>query len=612
MRVRPSGISRSFNSCGLALLVFGLLLACYWPALRGGILWDDPAHITRPELRSWSGLGRIWTDVRATQQYYPVLFSAFWIEHRLWGDSTFGYHLLNVVLHATSCCLLALGLRRLWSTQSLPVQPGAIAERVVPAGAEWFAAVLFAAHPVCVESVAWITEQKNTLSLVFYLLAGLAYLEFAAHRRLRWYVTASALFLLALGSKSITVTLPAALLVVFWWKNAKLSWRREIGPLIPWFLTAAAMGLFTSWVERKVIGAEGAEFELSIVQRTLLAGRAVWFYVGKLVWPTRLNFFYPRWEIPADAAIWLAYLAAGLAVTAVLWAIRRRTRGALAGWLIYVGSLVPILGFFKVFFFRFSYVNDHFQYLASLGFIATAAGGAAVALERAPPWGRAAGRALCVVAVIGLAVLANRQSRLYHDNETLFRATIAENPGSWMAHNILAVTLSKAPDRHAEAIAEYEEALRLHPDSPDAHFGLGVELVRLPGRRAEAIAQYERALQLRPGYAEAHNNLGLELSKDPGRASEAMEHYEAALRVKPDFAEAHGNLANLLAGMPGRLPEAMAHYQEALRINPDIAWVHCRLAFCMSQIPGHESEALAQYGEALRIQPDYIDAHNAL
>src|SRR5664280_3233288 len=106
MRVRPSGISRSFNSCGLALLVFGLLLACYWPALRGGILWDDPAHITRPELRSWSGLGRIWTDVRATQQYYPVLFSAFWIEHRLWGDSTFGYHLLNVVLHATSCLSL--------------------------------------------------------------------------------------------------------------------------------------------------------------------------------------------------------------------------------------------------------------------------------------------------------------------------------------------------------------------------------------------------------------------------------------------------------------------------------------------------------------------------
>ena len=161
----------------MVLLIFGLVLFCYWPALRGAILWDDPAHVPRPELQSWQGLGRIWTDIHATQQYYPVLFSAFWVEHRLWGDNTLGYHLVNVVFHTLSCCLLALLLRRLWG----PAPTGE--SSVVPVGAEWFAAALFAVHPVCVESVAWITEQKNTLSLVFYLLAAFVYLDFAERRQ---------------------------------------------------------------------------------------------------------------------------------------------------------------------------------------------------------------------------------------------------------------------------------------------------------------------------------------------------------------------------------------------------------------------------------------------
>ncbi len=594
----------------MIFLVTGLVAACYLPALPGGMLWDDPAHVTPPDLRSWHGLARIWTDLGATQQYYPVLYSAFWVEHRLWSDHTLGYHLLNLLLHATSCCLLALLLRRLWSLPG-PTGPRGPAPGL-PAGAEWFAAALFAVHPVGVESVAWISEQKNTLALVFFLLAALAFLRFWARRTGRAYVLASGLFLLALGSKTATAPLPAALLVAIWWRCGRLSWRRDVAPLLPWFLAAAAMGLLTSWVERNFVGAEGAAFHLTAFERLKLAGRVVWFYLGKLVWPAGLTFFYPRWNVPAAATGWIAGFAVLVAVTGLLWAARRRTRGPLAAWLLYLGLLFPALGFFNVYPFVFSYVADHFQYFASLTLIAAAVGGTAIGLAGLPPRLRTAGRVAEAALILALAWSANRQSRLYRNNETLFQATLARNPSSWMAHQILAVTFARAPDRHAEAIAEYRAALRLNPDYADAHFGLGVELARIPGRQAAAIAEYERAVQLRPIYAEAHNNLGLELARIPGRAADAIAHFQAALAVKPQFAEAHANLGEVLARLPGRQAEAIAQFDAALKIKPGLAWVHCHLAYLLSKTPGREAEAIAHYQQALRLQPDYVDAHNGL
>src|SRR5664280_1101095 len=489
--VLPSGRLKSW---GMVALICGLVLACYWPALRGGLVWDDEDHVTRP------GLGRIWFEMRSTQQYYPVLHSAFWIEHRLWGDATLGYHLMNVMLHAAACCLLAVVLRRLW-------EPGQAASpgtgRAIPAGTEWLAALIFAVHPVCVESVAWISEQKNTLSLVFYLLAALAYLDFESGRKSRSYWLASAFFLLALGTKTVTATLPAAILVVLWWRNGTLSWRRDVRPLIPWFLTAVVAGLVTAWVERKLVGAEGTGFDLTATQRVLLAGRVVWFYLGKLVWPADLMFIYPHWNI-ATAGGWYGWLGGALAVTAAFWLVRGRSRGPLAGWLFFTGSLFPGLGFFNVYPFIFSYVADHFQYLASLGIIVTVAAGIALILTRASPRARAVGQILCGLLVAGLGFLANRQSRVYADGVTLYRATLARNPDCWMAHNNLALILVKSPAGGAEAVAHYQEALRLKPD-----------------------------------YAEAHNNLAAALADLPGRESEAIEHCEQALRIHPDFAEAH-------------------------------------------------------------------------
>ena len=643
----PTPVDR-FNPWTLGGLVFVLTLACYWPALHGGLVWDDAAHVTRPELRSLAGLGRIWFDVHAVQQYYPVLHSAFWFEHRLWGDATFGYHFLNILLHATSACLLALVLRRLWS---LPAAPTAAADQsthgAVPAGAEWLAALLFAVHPVGVESVAWVSEQKNTLSLVFYLLAAFAYLDFDARRLRRSYALALGLFLLALATKSVTATLPAALLVVLWWKKGTLDWRRDIVPLLPWLIVALAAGLFTAWVERTFIGAQGAAFDLSAGQRLLLAGRVVWFYLGKLFWPVGLMFIYPRWDVPAVAAGWYGWLAGALVVTAACWLTRRRWRGPLAGWLFFTGSLFPVLGFFNVYPFLFSYVADHFQYLASLGVFATVAAGLARFLTGASRPVRTGAGIFLGLVVIALASLANRQSRTYRDSETLYRTTLERNPACWMAHNNLGAELAKSPAQVPEALAHYQEALRLNPDYAEGHNNLGNTLAALPGGVPAALGHFERALQLVPGFVEAHLNLANTLAKLPERLPDALSHYrqalslapgnpethyclanvlaplpdrvpealaeyEQTLRLRPDYAEAHDGLAGVLAQQPGRTPEALAHYQEALRLNPKLAKTHYNLAGLLETLPGHEAEVLRHYQEALRLNPSYAAAHNNL
>jgi hypothetical protein len=242
-------------------------------------LWDDDRHITSAELQSVHGLTRIWLDLGATQQYYPVTHSAFWFEHRLWGDATLPYHLVNIGLHVLSAFLLLLLLRRI----GIP-------------GAE-FAAALFALHPLQVQSVAWISELKNTLSGVSFLLSALIYLGFDSNRRAQEYAASLAVFVGALLAKSVTAVLPGVLLVIFWWRRGRLEWRRDVAPTLPFFALGGTAGFFTAWVERTYIGAEGAEFRLNPIERVLIAGRAFWFYLGKLLWPADLSFEYPRWSI---------------------------------------------------------------------------------------------------------------------------------------------------------------------------------------------------------------------------------------------------------------------------------------------------------------------------
>jgi tetratricopeptide (TPR) repeat protein len=568
----------------------------YFPAIRGGMLWDDDAHVTRPDLQSWHGLARIWTDLGATEQYYPFLHSFFWVQHKLWGDATLGYHLVSILLHIASACLLAAILRRL----SIP-------------GA-WLAAFLFALHPVCVESVAWISEQKNTLSLAFYLAAAWVYLRFDGQRRRRCYWIASGLFLLALLTKSVTATLPAALLVVFWWKRGGLDWRSDFLPLLPWFGLGAAMGLFTAWVERNYIGAHGSDFDLSLLERCLLAGRIIWFYLGKLVWPAELIFIYPRWRVDSSELIQWIYPLGALALAAGLWLLRRRTRAPLSACLFFAGSLFPTLGFFNIYPFKFSFVADHWQYLPSLGIIVFAAAALAPAVDgrpfapggerRAGPAAWPLGRLLTAAALVCLlGVLTWRQSRIYRDLPTLYEAVLDRNPDCWMAHNNLGEIL-RGEGRIRDAEGHFEIAVRLRPDYPIAHNNLGLAW-RALGRTEDAIAQHREALRLQPGYAEAWNNLGGDLVV-AGRLSEAVAAYEEALRRKPDYPGAEGNLAYALFSL-GRLPEAIAHYEAALRLKPDSPEVHNNLAAILVKT-GRNDEAIAHYQQAVKLRPDYLDA----
>ena len=560
--------------------IFCATLIAYLPALHGTFLWDDDAHITRPDLQSLHGLWRIWFDLGATQQYYPFLHSAFWLEHRIWGDAALGYHLTNILLHAVAACLVVLIVRKL----ELP--------------GTWLAGLCFALHPVCVEAVAWISEQKSTLSAVFYLGAALAYLRFDESRRASRYLPALILFVLALLTKTVTATLPAALLVVLWWKRGRLAWKQDVRPLAPLLALGAAAGLFTAWMESTYIG---ATFALSFIQRCLLAARALWFYASKLVWPVSLAFTYPRWKI--DPGEWWQYsfVAGAVALAVGLAVLARRRRGPLAAFLIFAGTLFPALGFFNVYPFRYSWVADHFQYLATLGIIVPVMSTLAVGTTR-----RVAGTALLAI----LGILTWRQSGIYRDPETLYRATLHRNPESWLEQNNLGNLLLEIPGRRAEAVAHLEAARRIEPDYSETHLSLGNALIEEPGRLVDAVAEYQAAVRLAPESERAHSNLGRALLR-AGLVPEAVAELQAALRIKPDYAEAHNNLGNARL-MRGHLAQAIAEYEAALAADPNLAQAHNNLGRALAQIPGRLPDAIAQFEAAIRLDPGYWGAHSNL
>ena len=371
----------------------------------------------------------------------------------------------------------------------------------------FLAAAIFALHPVHVESVAWITELKNTLSAVFYLGSAMVYLRFDQQRRTPLYLWALGLFVLGLLSKTVTATLPAALLVIFWWQRGRLSWRKDVLPLLPFFLLGAVAGIFTAWVERTLIGAQGSAFAIPALERILIAGKAIWFYLGKLFWPANLIFIYPRWETSQAAAWQYLFPVAAFALVVALWALRRRWRGPLAGLLFFVGTLFPVLGFFNVYPFIYSFVADHFQYLASLGIITLVAAGIAMLLKRLQLWRRPAGYAICVLLLVTLATLTWRQSRMYTDIETLYTTTIDLNPTCWMAYNNRGI-IYKGLGNYRQAIEDYNRAIEIKPDFAEAYNNRGNAYNGL-GNYRQAIEDYNRAIEIKPDFAEAYYNRGV-------------------------------------------------------------------------------------------------------
>lgn len=583
--------------------MFGLILVvattlAYQPAWNGKPIWDDDIHITSAELSSLHGLGRIWTDPAAAPQYYPLLHTAFWIGHKLWGTWPLPYHLLNIALHALTALLLWRILERLQL-------PGA-----------WLAAGIFALHPVLVESVAWISELKNTLSGALGAGAALLYLKYDQDRKRSSYIIALALFIAGLMTKTVIVTLPAVLLVIFWWKRGTLSWKRDIAPLIPFFVVGLAAGLVTIWAEQKFSIERGERFDFSLLERFLIAGRLFWFYLGELLWPRDLMLIYPAWNI--SQAFWWQYLfpVAALMLFLGLWILRKKARGPLAAAICFLLMLFPVLGFFNLSYFMSAvgadhhtaiFRADHFQYLATIAIIAPISYGAAWLAGQMKASMRPVVYLGSVALLLLLASLTWVQSAIYRDAETCFRAVIAKNPNSATARSNLGSALLNKGSVD-EAIAQLKRSVEIDPDYQFGHYNLAAALVQ-KGEPDEAIPHLWTVLKANPNHSKAYYTLGNALSKK-GQTDEAVNSYKRTLQLEPDFPEAHTNLANLLLEK-GEIDEAVMHYRAALKLQPEAAGAHYNLAVALVR-KGESDSAIEELRVALRIDPAYPDAEPLL
>jgi len=527
---RGSAAWRRYRDWVLGAALVATTALVYQPAWHGKPLLDDAGRfMMTPEQQSWNGLARLWIQPRTTWQYHPLVDTMYWVEAKLWGQEVFGYHLVTIALHVASALLLVKILGKLQIRGA------------------WLASAIFALHPVLVESVAWMVELKNTLSGLFFFAAILAYLNFDQTRRLRTYLLVGLLFTLGILAKAIVATVPAVVLILIWWKRGRVDWQRDVKPLLPFVVLAIAAGLLTAWMERAFSGAEGEEFQLSVLDRFLIAGRAFWFYIGKLLFPNDLSLIYPRWKI--DSSIWWQYLfpVAALGLFWLAWNQRKRWRWFFAASLFFAATVVPLLGFFNVGFFRFSFVADHFAYVPSLAVIVPTAAGATWLADRGGRW-RLLLHGLLAVLLSTLAILSWMQSHMYRDAETCYRMVVAHNPNSWTAHqNIGAEVFARG--QLDDAAAEFHKVLELEPNyaqaSKRAYFGLGGVSVR-KGKQDEAIKLFETALKLDPTYGPAHNGIASALHRQ-GRLAEAIAEYERAIYLRPESAGILSNLAWMLA-----------------------------------------------------------------
>jgi protein O-mannosyl-transferase len=639
------------------LLLVALVFIAYVPVYRAGFIWDDESHLTQnPCVIGPLGLKEIWTSTRAV--YYPLVLTSFWAIHKFAGLHPLPYHILNVSLHVASAVLLWGVLRQLRV-------PGA-----------WLGAALWALHPVMVQSVAWITELKNTQSCLFYLLSILFFLKweeqprpgsggfetnsfssspssslsrigsiegeeenedermtriqrteapiYQRYPRHPWFILSLFFFILATLSKPSVVMLPAVLALCVWWRRGRIRWQ-DAAPLAPYVVISAIASAWTIWEQRFHAGAVGPDWEQTWPERLVIAGRAIWFYLGKLLWPHPLIFIYPRWEIHASDLTAYLPLAGAILGLVLLWFVRGKAgRAVFFAASYYVVSLFPVLGFFTVYFFRYSFVSDHFQYLASMGPLALAGAGIAILVGRffETPTESASDiddlessgdsiaprtfltPVLCSVLLVALGFLTWRQTIEYRDLTTLYTSTLAKNPGCWMAHYNLGIVL-RDQGQTDQAVSHYRQAVALRPHYTEAHYNLA-RLLAEKREFKDAIAHYEAALTINPEDAEAHNNLGATLF-EAGMVEDAIAHYTKAVAIRPDYAEASCNLATALLSK-GDIDGAIARYLPCLESLPNQPDAQYNLASALLR-RGRIDEAITHYEKALGLLPENPDAH---
>ena len=556
------------------------------PAMHGGWVWDDHSEIVdNPVVHDPAGWWKCWVAPE-TLDYFPLKTTVQWVQWRLWHEQTAGYHWTNLGLHLAGALLLWRVLGRLGMRCA------------------WVGGLLFAIHPLTVESVVWIAELKNVLSLPLLLLAFSLYLTYDERRRPRELVGSVVLFLVAMLCKSSVVMFPMALLLYAWWKRGRIG-RSDLVASAPFFLISLLLGLVTVWFQQqRAIG----HWEIPIgglLSRLALAGTAAGFYFLKTLFPVGLLPIYPRWPLavasPLTYAPWLLFAAGFVGC----WRYR-------AGWgrhvLFGLGwfglHLVPVLGFVDMAYLHITWAADHFVYLSLTGVVGLAAAGASAGWTRLGRQGTAIILAGAIGAICVLSVAQDRRyAAVFTSEASLWRYTLPRNLEAWLAHNNLALVLIEQ-GRPAEALPHCYEAIRLQSGYDAAYTNLALALIRL-GRLDEAEKARAEAIRLGCANADLHANLADALLR-AGRIADAIECYEAALRLQPERAPLHGALAVALY-LGGRIAASLPHYEQAIRLAPT-AETHVNYGLALAQL-NRLAEAMRHYEEALRLAPDSVEAH---
>ncbi|MGZ4962976.1 MAG: tetratricopeptide repeat protein [Limisphaerales bacterium] len=495
---------------GGAILLAVVTFAVYSPALHGGFILDDEDLLQRCGQATWQ---QIWFST-TLPDYWPLTESMLRVEWGMWGYQTLGYHIVNVLLHLGATVMV-------WRILKLLLVPGA-----------FVAALLFAIHPVNVESVAWIVQRKNTLSMFWFLASAYFYVRMeqgsdSRRQTGRFYWLSLTSFVLALLSKIAVVVLPPLLLLIIWWKRPVT--RRDVLRLIPFFALAAFFSIVNMWFMAHA-NAEGIR-SASLLQRILGAGAVTWFYLSKAILPTDLAFIYPKWEINSSQWLWFVPVFATVVTTAVLWLVRKSAvgRALFVGWLFFCIALLPVMGLSDTGFMKFSLVADHYQHIAIIGVMALAG----AALSHITKYKLQVGIIALIVAALSLK--AAQQATIYRDAITLYRAAVDKNPTSWILHGNLADELLTA-GQIEPAIIEFRETLRLNPQSDDAHYFFGEALLRA-GAVDDAVVQFNETIKLpveRYHFKAYHGLAEIYLSRGDNPQALAME------RKAQDIAREHG------------------------------------------------------------------------
>jgi len=519
------------------------------------------------------------------------------VEHALWGLAPLPYHLVNVLMHGA--CVVVL-----WRVLRSLQMPGA-----------WLGAALWALHPVEVESVAWITETKNTESGFFFLLSIFFFLKRldvdgpGARITRGWSYVLTMLFAaLAMASKSSTVILPVVLGLCAWWQEGRWHGRNlaSVGPI---FLLSLAVGALSLWTQGLQLATDtDPRWDRPWPERLVEAGCVVWFYLGKLVWPHPLIIIYPRWEIDAGQGLSYLPLIAVFVVLLILWVFRKSwARPWFFTFAFFLTALFPVLGLVNLIWFLNSFVADHLQYLASMGPLALAGVGIAKLAEfalPAKPWLRAG---VCGALLVIPAGMSWQRGWAFENLETLCTDTLAKNPTSWVAHNSLGVALSEK-GRGDEAMAQFQKALEINPHFAETHNNLGNALLQ-SGQVDDAMAEYQKTLAISPENVDAHNNLGWALLQKK-EVDEAISECRKALALNPNFADAHGNLG-IAFSLKGQADDAEAEFRQALALKPDDPKIHYNLGNILLA-KGQVDEAISEFQETLQLNPSDANAQRKL